>query len=205
MIFIGLFFVVLLFLLTLILGHKNNQGKLINNPTATPIASLTPTPTPIPVPSDFNRDYSNLNKLIPGKSTIVDVEKINGFPSSTRTSGTQTTMYYPTPSKEHSNVVVLENGTVKYALDNVFGNYRGNYGDYSKTYGQPDMHLYNSEPGNYFDWYVFLKYGFGIENSIGGITRIVYFAPQSKESFMDTIAVDIGLLATPSTPPPGVY
>lgn len=185
-----LIFVFALFLL--ISGLKNSPRKQPANTG------------PIPVPSDFNVDYSHLNKLIPGKSTREDVEKINGLPSSASTFGNNTILYYPTPSSQYKNTVAIENGKVKYAIENVFGEYRRTYESYVKAYGQPDLHLYNSN-GDYFEWFIFLRFGVGVENSAGGITRILYFVPQSKDDFMNGLAKDVGLSLDPPTQSPNAY
>ena len=190
-----LIFLVLIFVIALFLfmsGSKSNQKKQPANTG------------PIPVPSDFNVDYSHLNKLIPGKSTLEEVEGINGLPSSASTFGNNTILYYLTPSSQYKNTVAIENGKVKYAIENVFGEYRGTYDSYVKAYGQPDLHLYNSD-GSYFDWFVFLKFGIGVENSAGGITRILYFVPQSKDDFMNGLAKDVGLSLDLPTQSPNAY
>lgn len=188
-------FLIIIIVCALFLFITNPRGNQKKQP-----ASLTP----IPVSSDFTKDYSHINKIKPGKSSLEDVEAINGAPLSTSTFGKRLVLYYQTPSKAARNTVVVENGVVKYAIENVFGDYRGTYRNYLQAFGQPDLHLYNSN-GEPFEWFIFLKIGVGIENSAGGITRMLYFIPQSESSFMKSVASDIGLLNTLPTLQPGVY
>jgi hypothetical protein len=199
------FFVVLIFILFLIFipvviylqfGTKNPTPQ-----TQTPTINIHLTP----VPSDFNQSYANFNQLVPGKSDLNAVEKINGPAVSSSNNGNELNLYYDTPSNDYKNTVVLKSGLLYYSLENVFGNYRGAYTDYVTNYGQPDIHLYNSDPNKLFDWYIFLKVGIGVENSDGGITRILYFTPESKEDFANGIAKEVGLTTNQPTPPPGFY
>jgi hypothetical protein len=156
--------------------------------TPTPVVVFSPTP----IPSDFNLDYSNINKLTPGKSTFQDVKAINGLPASTSFSNNNTTFYYQTPSGDYKNIVFFESGIVKYAIEHVFGNYRGDYETYIQKYGQPTLQLYN-KTGTDFAWFIFLKQGVGLEVGGNNIMQILYFAPQSKEDFMQNIAAKLNL------------
>jgi hypothetical protein len=169
--------------------------------------SQTPTINvhPTPIPSGFTKSYNNFNQLSPGKSNLSDIEKINGPAVSSSKKGNETYLYYQTPSTNYKNIVALKNNVLYYSLDNVFGDYRGTYSDYIASYGQPDLHLYNSDPNKLFDWYIFLKVGIGVENSDGGITRILYFTPKSKSDFMNGVAKEIELSINQPTPPPGFY
>lgn len=188
-------FLIIIIVYVLFLLIANPGGNQKKQP-----ASLTP----IPVPSDFTRDYSRFNKIKPGKSNLNDVKTINGAPFSTSVFGNTTTLRYATPSRGAQNTVVLENGVVKYAIENVFGDYRGTYRDYVQAHGQPDLHLFNSS-GDLFEWFVFLRLGVGIENSAGGITKIIYFIPQSKENFIEDIANELGASENLPTRYPEVY
>jgi hypothetical protein len=167
------------------------------------IPTINPHPTPIS--TGFSQSYDNFNLLVPGKSNLGDIEKINGAAISSSKNGDLTYLYYQTPSKDYKNTVVLKNGLLYYSLDNVFGDYRGNYSDYIASYGQPELHLYNSDLNDPFEWYVFLKIGIGVENSGGGITKILYFTPMSKSVFLNSIAKNVGLTITPPAPPIEAY
>ncbi len=173
----------ILFIICLILffifSSKNRDGKPV-------------LPTPIPVPTDFNYNYSKINLLVPGKSTFNDVVKTIGYPYSTSSLGSKSVLYYQTPSLDFKNMVVLEKGVVVYAIEYVFGNYRGNYNSYVYSYGQPNISRY--DPKSYFNWYVFLKKGVAIESSNNEVTAVLYFIPQSEADFLSSVAKDLGLL-----------
>lgn len=153
-------------------------------------------PTPFPVPTDLNTDYSNFNLLVPGGSTIRDVERISGAPASKSTFGDKTVLYYKTPSDEYKNIVVIKSGLVYYAVENIFGNYRGTFDRYVSVFGEPDIKVY--QPRALYPWYIFLKSGVGIQSIANGeIAAFLYFAPQDQNSFMINIARDLGLSINP--------
>lgn len=154
------------------------------------------TQKPLPVSSDFSKSYSKFNYLKPGKSTYEDVVKLNGYPLSASTFGEKTYLYYPTPSKNDRNVILLSNKIVVYALENVYGDYRGKYLDYVGTYVTPSLTLYTSDSVNGLNWYVFLDKGIAIESNQIDITKILYFIAQDKNSFITSVATDLGLSET---------
>ena len=172
-------FVIFSLILFVIFSYKNRGEKPV-------------LPTPIPIPTDFNIDYSKINLLQPGKSSFNDVIKTVGHPYSSSSFGTKRVLYYQTPSLDFKNMVILEKDVVVYALEYVFGNYRGNYNSYVYSYGQPSLSLY--DPKSYFNWYIFLKSGIGIESSNNEVTAVLYFIPQSESGFLSSVAKDLGLL-----------
>jgi hypothetical protein len=196
------FFAVLVFALLIIfipiVIYLSFGGKASAPKAQAPVIN----PNPTPISTGYDQNYNNFSQLSPGKSTLDEVQKTNGPAVSSTKQGNETYLYYQTPSVEYKNTVVLKNDVVYYTLDNVFGDYKGVYSDYTTAYGQPDLHLYNSDPNKLFDWYIFLKVGIGVENSDGGITRILYFTPKSKSDFMNGIAKEIGLVTEQPTPPP---
>lgn len=155
------------------------------------------------ISGQFDKDYSRLNKIVPGKSTLDDVEKINGLPAKISIVGDKTYLYYSTPSKDITNKVLVRYGVVVYALENVFSLYRGKYSDYVTKFGNPELNLYSGSAEDY-PWYVFLKNGVAIQSSNNYVVTIVYFAPQNETNFMHNIASELGLTKSqPSTQPPG--
>ncbi|MBI2420506.1 MAG: hypothetical protein HYV38_00265 [Candidatus Levybacteria bacterium] len=157
-----------------------------------------PTPTPSPTQINLEKDYSHLNKIIPGKSTLDDLIRINGKPASTKASGGKAYVYYKTPLEGFTNTILLENNIVVYSLENVFGSYRGNVSEYEKTYGEPDITLYDRD---LYSWYIYLDAGIAIENDGKEIGTMLYFIPQDKQSFMETIAKELNLLEKIEIPP----
>lgn len=159
---------------------------------SSPVMQVSLQATPIPIPTDTSINYSNFNKLTPGKSTLNDVEKINGAPSRISTVGDKTYLYYPTPVKGFENKVLIRYGVVIYAVENVFANYRGYYDSYTKPFGSPDFAMYSTDGFDY-PWYVFLTSGLAVQSSGNYITGIIYFSPQNKTNFINNISSDIGL------------
>lgn len=185
-------FIILVFITVVVFLQKPNQQ-----------VSTTQNKTTI-VPKDFTKDYSSLNKLFPGKSTKDDVLKINGAPLSTTTNGDETTLYYPTPSKEFKNIVVLKNNVEFYSIENIFNSYRGTYENFQTAYGKPDLTLYNTNEDPYL-WQIFLNQGLGVETNKKDIMKILYFIPQTEEGFLSTIAKEQNLSIeniTPEAPRP---
>ena len=174
----------------LIFGAKN---------TPPVIPAINPNPTPITSPLDQN--YNNFNLLIPGKSTLSDVEKVNGPAYKDVVNGGKTYLYYKTPSSDYENQILLENGILIYSLEYVFGNYRGTYSDYVNTYGRPTLYLYNKDSAD-SEWFIFLERGFGLEVGGNDILQIIHFTPQPQGDFMKNIFPDLNLSLTP---PSGVH
>src|SRR3989344_5111426 len=67
------------------------------------------------------KDYTNMNFLKPGIHTEADVEKILGMPKTITHKGDKKYLLYDTPFNDFGNFVVLRDGKVEYALENVFG------------------------------------------------------------------------------------
>lgn len=156
-------------------------------------------PPVIPVPSDFKKDYSKINLLEPGKSTHEDVLRLLGTPVSQGEYKNKTVLYYPTPNLSFKNTVVVEKNIVSFAVEHAYRGLRGNYSTYTTKYGHPELNLYPEIEGGY-DWFIFLKNGVGIESSNNEVTRIVYFIPQDKTSFINNIAGFLSLSQTPPEP-----
>jgi len=192
------FFAILVFALLLIFipmviylsfATKNTTHQSQNqNQIPTPIINSHPTP----LPSVFTQSYNNFNQLVPGKSTLQDIEKINGPAISSAKDGNKIYLHYQTPSADYQNIAAVKNGVLYYSLENVFGDYRGVYSDYTTAYGQPNLTLYNKTSTD-SEWFIFLKQGLGLEVGGNDITQIVYFVPQSKADFMTNIAPELNL------------
>jgi hypothetical protein len=147
---------------------------------------------PIPTPTNIEAQYSNLNQLIPGKSTLEDIDNVAGIPVTLQKTENKVVLYYNTPVKEVKNKVLVKNGVVYFILENVFGNYRGTYDEYVNSFGQPDFILYENT-GLFYPWYVFLQRGVMVQSANNIITKIVYFIPQSENDFFNNIAPELNL------------
>lgn len=181
LIIVGVILIIVLIAILISGGGKKETGRTL--------------PTPIPLPSGYEENYSNMNYLRPGKSTIDETIKVNGQPKTTSSFGSKTTLAYNTPNSSYENIAVFENGILQYALEYVYSSYRGFLSDYIKTYGSPVV-LY-SEAQDRFDWYLFLDKGIGIESSNNDITRVLYFIPQDKNTFLSGVGKDLGIVENP--------
>lgn len=155
-------------------------------------------PTPVPLPSDYDKNYSNMNYLKPGKSTIGETIKINGRPKTKSSFGSKVTLAYATPNSSHLNTVVFKNNILQHAIEYVYSSYRGHLSDYIKTYGTPGRLFSNEEDG--LDWHLFFENGIGIESSNNDITRVLYFIPQDKKSFLETVGKELEITEAPPMP-----
>ena len=158
------------------------------------IPQTIPSPSPASLQTPPEEDYSSLNKVIPGKATLGDVERINGKPQSVKKEGERTFLYYLTPLENFTNTVVLDKNIVSYSIENVFGSYRGTAQGFRTAYGSPDLLLYGVD--GYF-WFIYLNEGLAIETNNRDIVSIVYFVPQTKETFMTGLAKEFKLLEAP--------
>lgn len=165
-------------------------------PSESDISTSPAVTQPTSAPAGLEKDYSRLSKVVPGKSTLDDVLRINGKPRSVSTVEDKTRLYYKTPLDGFTNEVFVQNNVVVYSIENVFGSYRGSVGSFNSSYGEPDLSLFDKE--NNYSWYVYLKQGVAIENDGKDIGTILYFIPQDEEKFMSTLAVDLGLTSTPN-------
>ena len=147
-----------------------------------------------PIAGDFKTDYSNFNKLKPGKDTIKDIISLNGNPQSEKKSGEKTYLYYSTPSDRLKNVAVLQSGRLLYATEEVFEKYRGAPDEYVKKFGKPDLIMYGlADSGT--EWWIYPSVGVAIDVASfeKTIVRILYFVPQKKENFIRIFSEELGL------------
>lgn len=139
----------------------------------------------------FDKDYSSVNKIAPGKSTTQDAIKTNGQPNLMENRNGKTYYYYNTPSLDFKNMIVFKNNVEEYALENIFGSYRGDYGSFTKAYGQPDFPAYDKDFP--YVWQIFLSIGIGVETNNKNIIKIIYFIPSNKDYFTNGIGEELNL------------
>lgn len=149
-------------------------------------------------PQELNKDYgSRLYQTAPGKSTTEDVKKINGSPNSVVEKNNKIYFYYNTPSSDFKNLVVFENNVEVYALENIFGNYRGTFDNFLKVYGTPKTFY---KKGGLFVYKIFLSYGLGVETDEKDILKIIYFVPMTESDFLQSVAKELGFSKEKPTP-----
>lgn len=152
-------------------------------------------PTKPQITSNPTQDYSKINSLKPGRSSLQNVKDINGEPDSEIVENDITKLYYKTPLNGFTNEVVLKKNKLNYAVENIFGSYRGDVSEYKTKFGEPDLILYDKE--TLYPWYIYLNKGLAIENDKTDILSVLYFVPSSKNVFMNTVAADLEMLEDP--------
>lgn len=160
------------------------------NKTETPQQQF-PTPSVI-VPNPRNKQPSLINYVVPGKTSLEQVKKILGAPSSEKQNGEITLLEYDTSYKNFSNEIAVKKQMAYYSVENVFTDDQyGTTQTFLDTYGSPSLILYQKD--NVFFWHIFLKNGVGIETNDTEILQIIRFEPQGKNSFLNTVAKDLGM------------
>ncbi len=181
-----IFLAFLLFILIIFTTYLNitNKRSIQTSNISNPINNF---------PSNTTKDYSNIRYLTPGKSTLLDIKKINGEPLRTKIIGNEEYLYYRAPFG-NLNPVLIKNNILVYASEYVFGSYRGKYSDFINAYGDPDKVFYD----NYgFSWSVFYKRGLAVQRSSNEIARIIYFVPNNITLFYETVVKDFELSENP--------
>ena len=161
--------------------------------------NTAPGPTQRPTTiEEIKKNYnSHLSQTLPGKSTISDVTKTNGSPSSVKKIGNKTFFYYDTPVEVFKNIVGFENGIEYYALENIFDDSAGNYKSFVAAYGEPDLTMYDNSP---YVWRIFLNSGIGVQTNNKDVAQILYFIPQKDDIFVNGVAKNVGLSLQPPSP-----
>jgi hypothetical protein len=145
------------------------------------------------VVEEIKADYSEISKIKPEKSTVEDVKKIVGSPKSEQKSGNKTLLQYATPIANLDNTVAIENDKVVYVIEKVYGDYKGTYPEFKSRNGEPDLILFRDG----YPWSVYLEEGVAIEHDSRDIGTMLYFAPMSKDEFMNSLAKELFLLLSP--------
>ena len=135
-------------------------------------------------------DYTNINLLIPGKTTEKEAIALLGEPKGVYTLVGEKYLVYTTPFEDFTNFVVIENSVVSYALENVFADYRETLNSYVNKFGKEDAIFYESTDEGV--WHVFLEEGVAVK-TLGVLREILYFIPQDKSSFFNNFKDEINL------------
>lgn len=188
---LGIFAFMLIAVIIFYKPPTSNKSSIAPLPTPYKVTR----PSPLPLPTDLEKNYSNLNKVVPGKSTLNDVERINGASLSVTTTGEKTYMYYKTPLKSFTNTVLVEKGVVVYSKEYVFGSYRGSVESFKTNFGEPDITLFDKIYE--YPWYVYLDKGIAIENDGKDILMVLYFIPQNKDNFIKSFTQELNLSIEP--------
>ncbi len=138
-------------------------------------------------------EYTDINLLIPGKTTEEEAVAILGEPKGIFTLEGKKYLIYDTPFENFTNFVVIQNSIVSYALENVFADYRGTLNKYINKFGKEDAIFYESTDEG--AWHVFLEEGVAVK-TLGVLREILYFKPQDQASFFNNFKDEINILTT---------
>jgi hypothetical protein len=171
---------ILLFLLALLIVSSFLLLAFQKNNVQKPVAS--------------NTRSSIYERFVPGVATEEDVVKVLGNPQSKEEKDGKTFYYYPAESVNFKNTLVFKNGTLYYSIENFSSNLNRSPDDYLYAYGQPPLSL-NDESDDALVWSVYPNkgVGLGIYPFESVITKILYFPPQTNESFLSEIAPQVNL------------
>ncbi len=190
MFLIGIFSIIAFILLVI---------SIVSGTSFVPGGNNSPSPSPALNSSTteaLETEYSQINKITPGKTNFAEAQKINGKANEIKRTTDKTYLFYKTPVESHQNVILVKNNLVVYSTENVYGNYRKTVSEFKSEYGKPNMTLFELNDG--YPWDIFLTKGVGIKSDGKDVGEILYFAPQNQQSFMVNIAPELNLSTTPS-------
>lgn len=134
-----------------------------------------------------------LNVVVIGKDKKENVLKKLGQPDGTRTKGNKEYMTYRSSLEEVKNEIALRDKVVFYTIEYT-PNDKRSLREFMDSFGTPEIKLYLVDEPD-LEWNIFLKNGFAIETGAGGqgLTKILRFTSQSKESFENNFNEELGL------------
>lgn len=130
------------------------------------------------------------NKVAPDQTTTKDLEDIYGKPAGKETVDNTETLFFDSAQKYQYEYAWVQNGKVVATKERVPSGTKKDY--FARDLGQADITLYDKDiiPAT---WLVFLDNGVAIRVSDGIVYVLVRFAPQSKESFLNSVAPVVGM------------
>ena len=160
----------LLVLTVLLVGiNKILKPKSLENPTVSPA-----TPTKI-------ADYKS---IVPGETTLDEVNNLLGYPVKKTGEGDKTTAEYNSSNKYRNNKITLQNevATLIKEMVNTPDNKKAQ--DIINEFGIAPYKFYKQKPSSTFDLYVYQANGIAYLGHIDGtLLEIWYFKPTSIDDF----------------------
>jgi len=147
-----------------------------------------------PIPE--KRENISYSIFFPGKTTREEIIAKAGIPSSTQSVEGKELLYYDTQNPNYKDLVVIRDGILLYAQENIFSDEEISLKSILSSYG--DYKTYSSE-GTPFVYHVFLEKGIAVEAGEVSISKILYFVPQTEKEFLNSIGKDLGI-AKEATP-----
>jgi hypothetical protein len=151
------------------------------------VSILIKSPKTTPVPTPVSSKTSTFGTLTPGISTIDQVNEGLGKPVNTIATDSQTVSEYASTSKHRFHQVTFTNG-VATLIKEIVSTTDDVKSDYiTKDYGDAPYLLYNNEPNNYFNLYVYPQNGIAyLGHADGTVLEIWYFQPTTIDTFINT-------------------
>lgn len=169
-ILITLLSIISLFSLVLIL-YKININKQTNNPI-------------ISVPKPIDK-IASFKEIVPGETSLEEVNRLLGNPTSATTSGNITISDYKSSNEYRKHQVETENGNVLFVKEVVNMTDKINAEEIRKIYGIAPYILYEKSHQNPFDLYVYPSNGIAyIGHEDGTVSEIWYFKTTTINNFI---------------------
>jgi hypothetical protein len=144
-------------------------------------SGLLVSPTPI---STGVADYKS---IVPGKSTLDEVNDLLGFPIEQNEENGKTIAEYESSSKYRNNVITVQNGVTTLIKEIVTATDNKKAESVTGVYGTAPHRLYEQKPSSTFDLYVYPNNGIAyLGHEDGTLLEIWYFQPTTIETFSNS-------------------
>jgi hypothetical protein len=155
-----------------------------------------------PVPSGPSRASSS-EGLIPGESSVEDLEKLKGPLSVIPNEDGTITHTYGLETDPQPIEVIVKDGRVTFLKKRPTGSDPLFLEEYVKRFGEYDFSMYSQEPG--FKAHVFLEAGLVVvaQEVKGDVIELQYFTPTTEEDFLKLWGENF--LEVSPTQPPNYY
>jgi len=146
--------------------------------------TIPKTPSPLVSPTPISTGVADYKSIVPGKSTLDEINNLLGFPVEQNEENGKTTAEYGSSSKYRNNVVIVQNGVAALIKEVVTAIDNKKAESITSVYGIAPYRLYDQRPNATFDLYVYPDNGIAyIGHEDGTLLEIWYFQPTTIEVF----------------------
>lgn len=139
------------------------------------------------LPAPISAGVADYKSIVPGKSTLEEVNKLLGLPIEQNEKNGKTIAEYESSSKYRNNVVTVQNGVATLIKEVVAATDNKKAESITSLYGIAPYQLYEQRPSSTFDLYVYPNNGIAyIGHEDGTLLEVWYFQPTTIESFSDS-------------------
>ena len=144
----------------------------------------TKTPVPQVSPTPISTGVADYKSIVPGKSTLDEINNLLGFPIKQNKENGKITAEYGSSSKYRNNVVIVQNGIATLIKEVVTATDNKKAKSITGVYGTAPYRLYDQRPSATFDLYTYPSNGIAfIGHEDGTLLEIWYFQPTTIEVF----------------------